>query len=64
MKLRHWLYDKKITIKDFAEKVGCSYEHMKSICYGVPPGKFLKRIIEEHTNGEVEIPTNEPKKLS
>lgn len=54
MTLRQWLFNKEMTIADFARQCEVSYGYMRSIVKGKNhPGKYLKKKIDELTNGEV-----------
>lgn len=54
MQLKVYLVMKKITIKDFAESIGCSRTHLGEIMNGRRKmGSSLAQLIEIKTNGEV-----------
>lgn len=54
MDLRIYLFKNKITIKDFAELLGCSRTHLGEIIHGRRKiGSSLAQLIEIKTNGEV-----------
>lgn len=55
MTLREWLFRKEMTIADFARRCEVSYGYMRTIVKGRnTPGKYLKKKIDELTNGEVQ----------
>lgn len=54
MDLKEYLYIKRTTIKDFAEYMGYSREHMSAVINGhLKPSKAMAKAIERATNGEV-----------
>lgn len=54
MKLKLYLVENKITITEFAEKLGCSRNHLGEIMNGRRKiGRSLAQLIEIKTNGEV-----------
>lgn len=54
MKLRAYLDEKRITYREFAEKLGVHLQSLKSIVYGIRrPSLEIAVRIEELTNGEV-----------
>lgn len=54
MKLKIYLIENHITIKEFAERIGYSRSQVSNIINGASrPSKRLIRTIEEATNGEV-----------
>lgn len=56
MDLREYLFRKRITVKDFAEKIDYSRTHMSEIVnMKRKPTKKLARAIEKATNGEVTV---------
>lgn len=60
MKLRTYLADKNILLKDFSKKIGAHPNYISRIMYGyVKPGKRLERDIIRETNGVVSFDDNE-----
>jgi|WetSurMetagenome_2_1015567.scaffolds.fasta_scaffold211924_4 DNA-binding transcriptional regulator YdaS (Cro superfamily) len=54
MKLRIYLFTHKITINQFAEKLGIHRTYLGSICKGLrKPSRLLAKEIERQTNGEI-----------
>lgn len=54
MNLREYLDEKRITYREFAEKLGIHLQSLKSIVYGVRrPSLEIAVKIEELTNGQV-----------
>lgn len=56
MDLREWLFRKRITVTDFAKKVGVSRNHINAIVNNRGrPGPELAKKIQEETKGEVTV---------
>ena len=54
MQLKIYLVKNKISIKDFADSIGCSRNHLGEIMNGRRKiGNSLAKLIEIKTNGEV-----------
>ena len=59
-KLKSYLADIGITVRQFCEKLDCNYSHMSGIVTGrKTPGKRLARDIFEATSGMVRLKTRE-----
>jgi hypothetical protein len=56
MKLKSYLAEIGMSVKDFSSLVGCNYRYMSRIMNGhTMPGKRLKKNIEDLTCGQVEL---------
>jgi transcriptional regulator with XRE-family HTH domain len=56
MELREYLFKKRITNKEFAEKVNYDKSYIGDVANGKKkPGKKLAKAIEKATNGEVTV---------
>jgi hypothetical protein len=56
MKLKSYLAEIGMSVKDFSALVGCNYRYMSRIMNGhTIPGKRLKKNIEDLTCGQVEL---------
>ncbi len=56
MKLKSYLADIGMTVKDFSSLVQCNYRYMSRIMNGhVKPGKRLAQDIEDLTDGQVKL---------
>lgn len=54
MTLREFLKDNRITVTDFAKKLGCSRSYLSRVIWGdIKPGKMLAKVIELETKGKV-----------
>jgi DNA-binding transcriptional regulator YdaS (Cro superfamily) len=54
MDLRTYLFQKRISVTDFAKNLGCSRVHLNGIINGSrKPSLLLSKSIERATNGEV-----------
>jgi hypothetical protein len=56
MKLRTYLAENDITLKEFSQKINCAYYYLSAISHGKRiPGKRLVKDIQEATGGEVSM---------
>ena len=56
MKLKSYLAEIGMSVKEFSALVGCNYRYMSRIMNGhTMPGKRLKKNIEDLTCGQVEL---------
>jgi len=56
MDLRTYLFNNRLSVKEFAEKLHCSRTHMSAVMNGrLKPSIRLAASIERETNGEVKI---------
>ena len=63
MKLKTYLVENNITLRDFSKKIDCSYAYLSNICRGaLYPGRRLAREIEKWTDGNVLYEIKEKKK--
>jgi len=54
MKLDEYIFRKKVSYVELAEKLGCSRNHLNRVGLGrIKPGIFLAKAIEQITEGEV-----------
>lgn len=62
MKLKSYLADIGMTVKDFSALLECNYRYMSRIMNGhVKPGKRLAQDIEDLTDGQVKLLEEKPK---
>jgi len=56
MKLKSYLAEIGMSVKEFSALVGCNYRYMSRIMNGhTMPGKRLKKDIEDLTDGQVKL---------
>lgn len=60
MRLKSYLAEKKMLLKDFCKEVGCTYSHLSGVDSGKRiPGRRLAKDIEIATGGLVKFEINE-----
>jgi transcriptional regulator with XRE-family HTH domain len=56
MDLRTYLFQKRLSVTDFSDKLGCSRIHLSGVVNGKRiPSLLLAKSIEKFTNGEVTV---------